>query len=302
MVMHGPTLGDTQHAQHYDNGVQSKRAGLSGLPRMTLILHARVSFCSAESQPSTSSPRLPESTAHGPFVGAAASTSNTAMKIQHPARTSSASSVPKYPPGKRAPPRRSILAPAGARFRQPPWSRPLSAAPPPPPTKTTSHNPPQSTPSLKSLPEPSMRLRRGLTSGRTQPVSDLVESPQPPPTRRPRPTRDPPAALRSPSLLPLAEEDGEMEPPFRSPTEADLEQPSVVAAVRILLPTPPLVSSPLNTSGAPSKRNSSTTLPDASFPPPPPCAQPSPPPTEPLLQPSRSWPSPAFPPMRPMPA
>ena len=188
MVMHGPTLGDTQHAQHYDNGVQSKRAGLSGLPRMTLILHARVSFCSAESQPSTSSPRLPESTAHGPFVGAAASTSNTAMKIQHPARTSSASSVPKYPPGKRAPPRRSILAPAGARFRQPPWSRPLSAAPPPPPTKTTSHNPPQSTPSLKSLPEPSMRLRRGLTSGRTQPVSDLVESPQPPPTRRPRPS------------------------------------------------------------------------------------------------------------------
>lgn len=36
MVMHGPTLGDTQHAQHYDNGVRSRRAGLSGLPRMTL--------------------------------------------------------------------------------------------------------------------------------------------------------------------------------------------------------------------------------------------------------------------------
>jgi hypothetical protein len=136
--------------------------------------------------------------------------------------------------------RGSVLAPAGARLRRPPWPRLSSATPPslsptpppPPPTKTTSHNPPQSTPSLKSLPEPSMRLRRGLTSGRAQPLSDPAESPQPPPTRRPRPTRDPPAAFRSPSLLPLAEKDGEMEPPFRPPTEADLEQPSVVAAVR----------------------------------------------------------------------
>ena len=73
-------------------------------PRDSSSSTPRVSFCSADSQPSTSSPRLPESTAHGPFVGAAASTSSTAMKIQHPARTSSASSVPKYPPGKRAPP------------------------------------------------------------------------------------------------------------------------------------------------------------------------------------------------------
>ena len=73
-------------------------------PRDSSSSTSRISFCSAESQPSTSSPRLPESTIHGPFAGAAASTSRTATKIQHPARTSSASSVPKYPPGKRAPP------------------------------------------------------------------------------------------------------------------------------------------------------------------------------------------------------
>ena len=73
-------------------------------PRDSSSSTSRISFCSAESQPSTSSPRPPESTIHGPSAGAAASTSRTTTKIQHPARTSSAPSVPKYPPGKRAPP------------------------------------------------------------------------------------------------------------------------------------------------------------------------------------------------------
>ena len=73
-------------------------------PRDSSSSTSRISFCSAESQPSTSSPRPPESTIHGPSAGAAAPTSRTTTKIQHPARTSSAPSVPKYPPGKRAPP------------------------------------------------------------------------------------------------------------------------------------------------------------------------------------------------------
>ena len=73
-------------------------------PRDSSSSTSRISFCSAESQPSTSSPRPPESTIHGPSAGAAAPTSRATTKIQHPARTSSAPSVPKYPPGKRAPP------------------------------------------------------------------------------------------------------------------------------------------------------------------------------------------------------
>ena len=73
-------------------------------PRDSSSSTSRISFCSAESQPSTSSPRPPESTIHGPSAEASAPTSRATTKIQHPARTSSAPSVPKYPPGKRAPP------------------------------------------------------------------------------------------------------------------------------------------------------------------------------------------------------
>ena len=73
-------------------------------PRDSSSSTPRVSFYSANSQPSTSSPRLPEGTAPGSFVGAVASAASTAQKIQHPARAPSTSSVPKYPPGKKAPP------------------------------------------------------------------------------------------------------------------------------------------------------------------------------------------------------
>ena len=128
--------------------------------------------------------------------------------------------------------RRSTPTPARARVASP-WAaaQPTAARPP----TTASYRAPHSTPSLKSLPEPSMRLRRRITSNRTQPPSDSSEPPQPPPVHRPRSARDPPATPHQPSLPPLTEERRDADPPFRPPTEADLEPtptPSVVAAVR----------------------------------------------------------------------
>ena len=65
---------------------------------------ANVSFQPATSRTSATSLQLPEGTAPGSFVSAAAHSASTAKKAHPPTRASSTSSVPKHPPGKKSPP------------------------------------------------------------------------------------------------------------------------------------------------------------------------------------------------------
>ena len=74
------------------------------------------------------------------------------------------------------------------------------------------------------------------TTQSSQPPSPSANPPQPPPAHQTRPARDPPATLRRPSLSPLVECE-EAEPPFRPPTEADLESIPTLSVVAAVLPT-----------------------------------------------------------------
>ena len=140
--------------------------------------------------------------------------------------------------------RRSALTLPQRRVMRSPW---FAASPEVTPQSHAAHSPrvathhtPHPTPSLRSLPEPSMRLSRKPTTGQTQPPSDLARPSPPPLALRSKSGRDMSATPHRPSLPLVAEGAEEAEPPFRPPTEADLEctpTPSVVAAV--LASTPP---------------------------------------------------------------